>query len=102
MGLELKHVLKKLLLITSESNYFINNMDKGNFDPRSEQYRDITQNAKESLLNNIRKTIPNAVKNISYAPPKCDDVLTPSLIEIAENICASMSEASFADLIDIF
>lgn len=48
------------------------------FDPRPEPYRYVSEERKQSFLAQLREKIPNAVVNISTAPPQCYDV-PPSL-----------------------
>ena len=52
----------------------LNYSEKRDFDPRPESERIVTEEQKQGFLTKVREVLPNAVVNISFAPPECYDV----------------------------
>ena len=59
------------------SSYSLNSAFKHKFDAKPLAMRDISEQEKQVFLASVRKTLPNAVLNITYSPPSEEDAPPP-------------------------
>ena len=84
---------------TSSSS--LNSAFKHKFDARPLAMRDISEQEKQVFLASVRKTLPNAVLNITYSPPSEEDV-PPSLKELADKVLSITKSKEECELATLF
>ena len=85
----------------STTQFSLNNISKQEFDARPLSMRDISDEEKHSFLASVRTALPDAVLNITYAPPKEEDV-PPTLQELADKVLATCTSEEESELVNSF
>ena len=68
-----------------DPKFTLNNAAKQEFDPRSAIHQTTSTTDQAAFVQSVRKEVPDAVINISFAPPREDDI-PASLQDIADNL----------------
>ena len=83
------------------SSRSLNGSSKQEFDARPLAMRNISKEEKQVFLTSVRRTLPDAVLNITYSPPSEEDV-PPTLPEIADKVLSMANSKEECELASSF
>ena len=83
------------------SSRSLNGSSKQEFDARPLAMRNISKEDKQVFLTSVRRTLPDAVLNITYSPPSEEDV-PPTLPEIADKVLSMANSKEECELASSF
>ena len=84
-----------------DPKFTLNNGAKQEFDPRPAIHQTTSTTDQAAFLQSVRKEVPDAVINISFAPPREDDI-PASLQDIADNLLKENPDTEEDELARLF